>query len=122
VLVHLLLAQVGHDAGLAVRGTLHSVANDPVEIGIHCALVHLHDLLVQALLSSPDYVLRVPPSGLFDLPIPPLVLSLFHLLLNLFLLSSPHQFLGQLVQGLCDDLSLQSLVHRISKSVLVLLQ
>lgn len=94
VLVHLLLAQVGHDAGLPVRSTLHCIIDDPVEVAVNCPLVHLHDLFVQALLPRPDYLLSVSTTRLLHFPTPPLVLSLLHLRFYLLLFSDPHQFFG----------------------------
>lgn len=94
MLVHLFFAQVGHDARLAIGGAFDGVANDPVEVGIHCALVHLDDLLIQALLPGPDDVFCVPAAGLFDLPVSSLIFGLVHFLLDLLLLSHSHQLLG----------------------------
>ena len=90
MLVHLLLPQIGHDAGLTVRSPFHSVVDDPVQISIDCSLVHLHDLFVEALLTRPNYVLSVSPTSLLDLPVPSLVFCALHLLLDLLLLGSPH--------------------------------
>ncbi len=122
VLVHLLLPQVGHDTGLPVRSPLYSVPDDPVEVGVHCALVHLHDFLVQALLSCSDYILSISATRLLNFSASALIFSLIYFLLDLVLLSYPHQLLRELVKGLCNDLTLQSFVHCVSEAVFMLFE
>lgn len=122
MLVHFLLSQVGHDAGLPVRSPLDCVVDDPVQIGIDCSLVHLHDLFIEALLAGPNNILSISPTSLLDLPVSSLVLRALDLFLDLFLLCHSHQFLGKLVQSFSDYLALQPFVHSISEPVLMLLQ
>lgn len=93
VLVHLFFAEVGHDACLTVWGSFNGVTDDPVEVGVHCALVHLHNLLVETLLPGPDYIFCVSAAGLFDLPVSSFIFSLVHLLFDLLLLRHSHELL-----------------------------
>jgi hypothetical protein len=93
MLIHFLLAQIGHDAGLPIGCPLDSISNDPVQIGIHCSLVHLHDFFVKTLLSCPDDILSIPTASFLDLSVPPFVLSFFNLFFDLLLLGDPNQLL-----------------------------
>jgi len=97
MLVHFLLSQIGHDAGLTVRSPLDCVVDDPVQIGIDCSLVHLHDLFIETLLTGPNDILSISSTSFLDLPVSSLVLSALDLLLDLFLLGHSHQFFGKLV-------------------------
>lgn len=122
VLVHLLLPQVGHNTGLPIRSPLDGIVENPVEVAIDCALVHLHDLLGQTLLPRTDYLLGVATTGLLHLPPPAFVLDGLDLLLDPALLSYPHQLLREVVQSVSYYLPLQPLVHRVPELLLVLLQ
>jgi hypothetical protein len=90
VFVHFLFAEVGHDAGLAVGCSFDGVVDDPVEVAVDCALVHLDDLFVQALFSCSNDLFCVSATSLFDFSISSLVLSLFHFGLDLLLFGGSH--------------------------------
>ena len=122
VLVHLLLPEVGHDAGLSVGRPLDSVVDDPVEVAVNRPLIHFHHFFVQALLSGPNDLLGVSSTSFLNFPVSPLVFCLLYLGFYFLLFGCSHQFLRKFVQSFSNDLSLQSFIHSISESFLMLFQ
>lgn len=121
-LIHLLLPQIRHNTRLSIRRPLDGIIDNPVEVAVDSALIHLNDFLIETLLACPDDLLGVPATGLFNLTLPTFSLCLFNLLPYALLLSKPQQLLRQLVECLGNDLTLQALVHSVTEFLLVLLQ
>ena len=122
MLVHFLLAQVGHDACLSVRGAFQGVVDDPVEVTVDCALVHFDDFLVQALFTGADNLLGVSTTSFLNLSLASFILCLLDLFLNSLLFSVSEQFLWQLVKSLGDYFTLKAFVHGVLELFLMLLE
>lgn len=73
--IHLSLPQSRHDTRLPRRGLINCIVDYPVEVGVHCALVHPSDLVVEVLLALTDYTLGVALTGLVDLAVATVVLG-----------------------------------------------
>lgn len=122
MLVHFLLSEISHDAGLSIGCSFDSIVNDPIKVTVHSSLVHADDFFIKTLLSSSNNLFGISPASLLNLALTPFFLSVFDFLSDSFLLGITQKFLREFIKGFSNDLTLESLIHCITELFLVLLE
>mmetsp|Transcript_53234 Transcript_53234/g.158698 ORF Transcript_53234/g.158698 Transcript_53234/m.158698 type:complete len:317 (+) Transcript_53234:70-1020(+) len=101
---------VGLESGLCegagLRSLLHSVGEHLLQVGVHGALVHTHDLAEHLVLAFTEPLLGLPPATLLRLPQLPVALCELDHGRDAPLLLEAEELLGELVQRLGDDAAL----------------
>ena len=104
---------------LKTRGIVDGLHDNRLQVRINRSLMHLHELTVKHVLSITKNLLSLTLTRLLSLALSSLVLSKLHHGVNSALLLQTHEFLGEVVHGLGNNRSLDSLSDSVHDALLI---
>mmetsp|Transcript_74654 Transcript_74654/g.218710 ORF Transcript_74654/g.218710 Transcript_74654/m.218710 type:complete len:447 (+) Transcript_74654:534-1874(+) len=103
--------------GPRLRRLLHGAAQHVLQVGVHGALVHAHDLAEHLVLALAQALLGLTPAALLRLAQLPVALGQLDHGGDATLLLEAEQLLRELVEGLREDAALNGLQHTLERLV-----
>ena len=104
---------------LKTRGVVDGLHDNRLQVGINRSLMHLHELTVEHVLSITKNLLSLTLTRLFSLALSSFVLSKLDHGVDSALLLQTHELFGEVVHGLGDNRSLDSLSDSVHDTLLI---